>query len=374
MVPAALTRTGVFTYRRKDGTVVRELRHPDDVFDEESLKSLRMAPLTDDHPNEFVTPENFKKLTVGYISEKIDNDGRLVTGTVVVSDKKAIAKADNGKVELSCGYIADLANESGVFEGQPYDLRQKNIRYNHVALVDRGRAGHDVRLRMDSEDAFMVESENKDEKDLNKEEPFMKIKIGDQEFEVSKEVADAFNAFTKKQDEDLKKAEDENAEKKADLEKKAKDEEELKKKNDALQARVDHLEKEMKKKEDSALSKQDILKAVRERKRIEDVAEKVLGSEAKLDQDDLELMKAVILKDDAEAKLDGQSETYIKGRFDALESEVAKRKERADSLGQTILKTKDTREDKDFDSETAKTKMHADAQEAWKQPLAAVKK
>lgn len=375
-IPAVLTRTGVFDYRKADGTLVRELRHPDDVFNKESLDSLKMAPVTDDHPSVFVAPENAKELTIGWVSDTIEIvDDRKITSTVVVSDKNTIAKVDAGKVELSCGYIADLVDESGVYEGQRYDLRQKNIRYNHVALVDRGRAGPEVRLRLDSEDASMVES-TKDDK--LKEAPEMeKIKIDGKEYDVDKAVADAYNAFMKKTEDEMTKMKDSMKEK-ADMEKEksdmAKELDKTKKDAqealDALKAKLDHAEKTLSKKED-AMDKDQILKLVKERKKVEDVAEKVLGTEAKMDSTDLELMKAVIMKDDETAVLEGQSEIYIKGRFDALASELGKRQVLSTKIGTIIT---DGRKPEEFDAKTAKERAHKDSLDAWKQPLSATKK
>jgi hypothetical protein len=153
--PAFFTRTGVFKYRKRDGSLVRELRHPDDVFAKESLDSLRMSPLTDDHPPQFINPENYKKYSIGYISEQITTEQNKISGQVVVADKSAIMKVDTGKVELSCGYFSDLVEEKGTYDGEEYDFRQTNIRYNHVALVDKGRAGSQVRLRLDAHDAII---------------------------------------------------------------------------------------------------------------------------------------------------------------------------------------------------------------------------
>ena len=62
IIPAALTRTGVFTYYRDDGTPVRELRHPDEVFSAKSLATLRSAPITIGHPLEGINPGNWVKL------------------------------------------------------------------------------------------------------------------------------------------------------------------------------------------------------------------------------------------------------------------------------------------------------------------------
>src|SRR5690606_32557934 len=119
-VPAYLTRTGVFTYRTTDGKVLKELRHPDDVFHPDSIESLKMAPLTNDHPKEMVTPENVKKYSVGWIGENISQDSDHIGATAIVADKAAQSDVDKGKKELSCGYIADLTAEEGVYNGEKY--------------------------------------------------------------------------------------------------------------------------------------------------------------------------------------------------------------------------------------------------------------
>jgi hypothetical protein len=57
-----------------------------------------------------------------------------------------------GKRELSLGYKVDLDETPGVWEGQPYDAIQRNIRVNHLAVVPQGRAGN-ARLNLDRYDA-----------------------------------------------------------------------------------------------------------------------------------------------------------------------------------------------------------------------------
>ena len=63
----------------------------------------------------------------------------------MIWDREAIEDIEsNEKRELSCAYRYTAVKESGVFEGQRYDLRMTDIRGNHVALVPQGRAGADV--------------------------------------------------------------------------------------------------------------------------------------------------------------------------------------------------------------------------------------
>lgn len=159
-VPGFATRTGVFTYLSADGSVRRELRHPDDVFAPESLVTLKYAPVTIEHPPEMITPENVVMYSKGHTTERVEVNRDLVETDFIVEDQSAIdAIQKNGIRETSSGYVADIDEEEGEFNGAPYNFRQKNIRYNHVALVKRGRAGPEVRLRMDSADAIMKADE-----------------------------------------------------------------------------------------------------------------------------------------------------------------------------------------------------------------------
>lgn len=150
-VDAYLTRSGVFEYRNPDGTTRREYRPESEVFDAASLDTLAQVPLTDDHPPESVNADNATRYTRGAIGDTVRRDGDKVAATAVVFDAALIAKMRTGKVETSCGYHCDVDDTPGVTpDGKPYDCVQRNIRYNHVAIVDVGRAGPDVRVRMDA--------------------------------------------------------------------------------------------------------------------------------------------------------------------------------------------------------------------------------
>lgn len=150
-IPATLTRTGVFAYQRQDGSTVRELRKPQEVFDSVALKSFAEAPVTIGHPGR-VTAENWRSVSVGHVSNNVRKDGSFVAADVVISDAEALAAIERGElVELSCGYECDVIAESGEYEGERYDAIQTHIVGNHVALgpSDWGRAGPDVRLKLD---------------------------------------------------------------------------------------------------------------------------------------------------------------------------------------------------------------------------------
>jgi hypothetical protein len=145
------SRTGVFPYLNADNSIRSELRHPDDIFSEKSLDSLKMIPVTDDHPSEFVDASNAHKLQVGYTGETCNRDGDNIVTTITVTHKDAIDKILAGdKVELSLGYTVDLERCDGVYEGEKHDYKQTNLVYNHLAIVTAGRAGRSARFRFDN--------------------------------------------------------------------------------------------------------------------------------------------------------------------------------------------------------------------------------
>lgn len=158
VVPGAVTRTGVLTYKRADGTTVRELRHPDDVFESASLTSLDGASITELHPSGFVDPGNAATHEVGIVGAG-RRDGAFVVADLSIRRAGTIGKVERGElVELSCSYTLDIDPTPGTYEGQRYDQRQRNIRINHVALGPKGwgRGGADLRIRMDSNSAVLA--------------------------------------------------------------------------------------------------------------------------------------------------------------------------------------------------------------------------
>lgn len=65
--------------------------------------------------------------------------------SLFVTDARAIqAIEDESAKELSCAYMYDPDFTPGEWQGIPYDFVMRNIRGNHVALVEEGRAGPDV--------------------------------------------------------------------------------------------------------------------------------------------------------------------------------------------------------------------------------------
>lgn len=307
LVDANLTRTGVFPYRRADGSVRRELRLPEEVFKADSIATLAAAPLTEQHPNELVTPRTFKDVAVGTVGESPRRDGKFLAAAVRVQHEDTIGKVERGELrEVSCGYTCRLEKTSGEHEGERYDAIQRDIEYNHVALVHKGRAGREVSLRLDA--AEQVESsEDKSTRRLDagdRETRTMKtMRIDGVDYEVGT------TAFEQALERQQKRLDAELAEGKAA--------------RDKLQGQLDGLTKErddIKKKLDAATDPTAIAEAVKARVALEADARSVLGDETKFDgKSDREVMLAAIRHDDDKFQADDKtSADYLRGRFESL--------------------------------------------------------
>lgn len=137
---AVVTRTGVFLYKNPDGTIRKELRHPDDVLKIDSLDSMKMIPVTNGHPQErLVSAENTKRLAIGFTGETITLKGEFILSNFIITDLSGVKDiTEKNRKELSLGYTVDLIPEEGVYNDQPYTFRQTNIKYNHLSIVDNG--------------------------------------------------------------------------------------------------------------------------------------------------------------------------------------------------------------------------------------------
>lgn len=86
-----------------------------------------------------------KEVVVGSTGTDAAFHAPYLTNSLVVWDAEAIKGIESkDQCELSCAYRYDADMTPGTYEGEPYDGAMKNIRGNHVALVEVGRAGPDV--------------------------------------------------------------------------------------------------------------------------------------------------------------------------------------------------------------------------------------
>lgn len=191
-VDGHLTRTGVFLYRDHAGKERRELRLPEEVFAEATLRSFAMVPVTDEHPPSFLDASNAREFSRGSVSEVISREDHLVRASLIVTDAALVAKLETGKAqEISCGYTCELEEKSGVHNGEKFDCIQRNIVGNHVAIVPMGRAGPEARVRMDAAAFQVIEVQTPGVQSPNREGKTVTVKtirIDGVDFEVGTEA------------------------------------------------------------------------------------------------------------------------------------------------------------------------------------------
>lgn len=135
-----------------DGQPMIAVNTPAVLFGADTVASFEGKPVTVYHPQPNsdptipdVTPQNWRAVAVG-IAQSVrpgtGDDADKLVADLMITDQVAIELVKNGLREISCGYEA--------FHGEK-DADGRAIRNriigNHIALVDRGRAGSDVAIR-----------------------------------------------------------------------------------------------------------------------------------------------------------------------------------------------------------------------------------
>lgn len=135
-------------------------RDPEEL--KKSLSTWQGLPLHIEHHVD--SAEEPARLTrVGAVG-RADWNAPYVDAPLTVWDGEAIAAIEDGSFrELSCAYRYDPDFTPGRYEGVEYDFIMRNIRGNHVALVEEGRAGPDVVVAdgaLDARDTAFEESKH----------------------------------------------------------------------------------------------------------------------------------------------------------------------------------------------------------------------
>lgn len=123
-------------------TVYKLLRHPDELA--KAAPTFNNIPLLDRHiPVTADAPS--KEFIVGSTGTDCGFDEPFLRNSLVIWCANAIAGVNTKKqCELSSAYGYDADMTPGIYGGVAYDGIMRNIKGNHVALVESGRAGSDV--------------------------------------------------------------------------------------------------------------------------------------------------------------------------------------------------------------------------------------
>jgi hypothetical protein len=177
-----ISKVGVFPY---SGAQISPELEPDKIYmvyrpaeelsAPDTIDSFKLIPWTDEHTmlGEGLTAAEQKGVH-GVIGEDIYFEDGYLKGNIKVFSEKLANLINSGKKELSIGYRCVYTPESGIFNGEKYDFVQRDIRGNHLALVDEGRSGHDVavldhfKFTFDSKELKMPDEYKDKEGDLSK--------------------------------------------------------------------------------------------------------------------------------------------------------------------------------------------------------------
>ena len=123
-------------------------RPESELSSQECIDSFKLIPWIDDHvmlgsEDAGLTPSEQKGVQ-GVIGQDVYFDGTTLKGNIKVFSEAMANLIANGKKELSCGYRCRYEYAPGTYNGEPYQYVQREIRGNHLALVENGRMGPDV--------------------------------------------------------------------------------------------------------------------------------------------------------------------------------------------------------------------------------------
>lgn len=306
-------------YVKSDGSEEMEAKLPEEILSDSTVSSANSKPVTDGHHG-LVTKDNSHDLMKGFTASNGHVEGNMLYNDITITDPNLISQIKSGdKRELSIGFETQMDPTSGTYNGTKYDAVQRNIRINHVAVVPKGRAGHEVRLIGDSAEA--VEQVEPSEEKGNQMETRV-VRADGQNITVAADDVekitklDADNSAKAKQiadlDAQIKKLQSEKAQLQGDADASAK-------KADEAQAKADSLEADNKKLQEEF----DKYKADGVDKKLEliDKVKSFVGDEydyhGKSDRDmKIDAVKAI--KGDSVDFTD-KSDTYVQAAFDMLE-------------------------------------------------------
>lgn len=124
-------------------------RPPEELARQETIDSFKLMPFIDEHEILGVSgmPAERKGMQ-GVVGEQVRFDPPYLRANIKIHSSAAQSMIRSGtKVELSPCYGCDWPSEVGTYEGRPYQFAQRNIRGNHLALVEEGRTGPDVAVQ-----------------------------------------------------------------------------------------------------------------------------------------------------------------------------------------------------------------------------------
>lgn len=160
-----LSKVGVFPYLGRSidpdadpDRLYGVLRPEEELADPDCIESFKLIPWIEGHTmlgGEYTAPE--AKGVSGVTGQEIFYENGFLYGNIKLFSEDLAEKIDSGMKELSLGYRCRYEKCSGVWNGQPYDYIQRDIRGNHFASIPEGRMGPEVAV-LDHQDFFTFDA------------------------------------------------------------------------------------------------------------------------------------------------------------------------------------------------------------------------
>ncbi|MEG0398559.1 MAG: DUF2213 domain-containing protein [Cetobacterium sp.] len=117
-----------------EGKITKEIIPLDELV--KSQETIVGVPITNSHPWEFINSKNATEYTKGMVIESLGIVDNGLGIKAKLLDIDLITAVLSGKDKLSTGYYCDVQEISGITDsGESYTHMQKNIRWNHLAIV-----------------------------------------------------------------------------------------------------------------------------------------------------------------------------------------------------------------------------------------------
>lgn len=127
-----------------------------------AVESCNGIPIQLEH-HEDLADAPAKETRIGSTGTDGEFKAPYLVNSLHFTDADAIKRIQDGSMrELSLCYRYEPVAKRGTFDGEDYDLVMTNLSCNHVALVEKGRAGHDVFVKDSKPEGLKTEGGSKD--------------------------------------------------------------------------------------------------------------------------------------------------------------------------------------------------------------------
>jgi hypothetical protein len=314
-------RTGVQVYTGAemgipDMETVAVYRPVEEVMRIDALGSFKGKPITDGHPSERVTADNWQAFARGTVMG-VQRQGDAVALDITISDASLVGKLESGAArELSAGYVANIDRTSGVApDGTAYDAIQRDIYVDHLAIVPKGRAGSEFRVGDGANSWGARPITKSSQKETKMSDAQSTVVLGDEAVQVSAADAAKITAFK-------------DAQAKALTDAQAAHDDALASKD----AEIDKLKGQLDAANEKVLSDDALDQRVADRADLIGKANAIAKDVATKGLSDAAIRKAVVAAKLGDAAISGKSDAYIEARFDVLAEDAAKGDPVADAL------------------------------------------